>query len=164
MAICFINHKGSFYNYSDSVYRNICNEDEILILFKGQTVRTHLDEALTTTLPHFFYRSSSGKKYKYVGQSIARGRIVQQRGTDSVLKMEYKVNISNNIIPFDTEIEPFVKENGKRCFKKNCFTELGLTPVTRDMTPGVIKANTVQEREIINELIRLIQNVNEHLQ
>ncbi len=160
-SICFINYKGSFANYGDAVYRNIQNQNEILILFKGQTVRTYLDETLKTTLPHFFYRSGSGK-YKYVGQAIRRGRIVQDRDTNTILQMEYKINISNNVIPFDTEIEPLENEGENKSFKRNCFTDLGLIPVSRDMTPGVIKA--VQESEIIDELRRLIQNVNVHLQ
>jgi len=143
-TLCFINHKGSFTNYEDSIYKNICNENEILILFKGQSIRTHLDETLRTTFPHFFYRSSSGKKYKYVGKVISK-RIIQERDENNIIQMEYKINISNNIIPFDTEIEPFVKENGKRCFKTNCFNQLNLIPTTRNMTPGIILANKNEE-------------------
>ena len=136
-TVCFINHQVTYIKYDDAVYRNICNENEILILFKGQAKRTRFDETLKTTSPHFFYRSGSGKNYKYAGKVVS-SRIVQERTENNIIQMEYKINIRNNIIDFDTEIEPVMKDTGRRCFKTNCFAQLGLTPLTRDMTPGVI--------------------------
>jgi hypothetical protein len=40
-------------------------------------------------------------------------------------------------IPFDEEIEPFIKNNGK-CYKTNCFNKLNLVPTMKNFNSGIM--------------------------
>ena len=135
-VLCFIN---AGHHYEDNIYNDILNEKEIFIIFKGQRVKKHHDITLKTLLPHFFYRKKNHKNFQYIGKAFKK-KIIQERDINNILQMEYKINILNNIIPYNTEIKSIKKSNGKRCFKINCFNELDLIPISKDMTPGIILA------------------------
>jgi hypothetical protein len=95
-------------------------------------------------------------KYKYIGQAYNK-KTIKERSNINILRMRYLINKNNNKLPFDEEIEPFIKDNGTKCYKTNCFNKLNLVPTMKNFNGGIMFGhNEPEPKQSIQQLITFL--------
>lgn len=126
---------GEVYNYNDGIYKNILN-NEYLVIWNGQKKGRQDKLVEDRENIHIWFRENKRLQFCYLGK-VNNKLILNHRNEENLLQIQFKVDTENCQINSGTLADDLGKGSSYQRFKKDCFVKLNLHPVDNYYASGI---------------------------
>ena len=126
---------GEVYNYNDGIYKNILN-DEYLVIWNGQKKGRQDKLVVHRENIHIWFRENKRLQFGYLGK-VNDKLILNHRNEENLLQIQFKVDTQTCPIRTGTLADDLGKGTSYKRFKKDCFDKLKLKPVDNYFASGI---------------------------